>query len=165
MANRQGKQTDLLLREEGMGGRKGNLCNGRIPRVWGEQIEQIALQVNQKFLPKMKSARTNNKTRNTMSFPMIKTLIQFTHKSNPERLKNYDENASGYSSIYIISWIMISGGCFGFWYRNNAPGLLACDLSFTEYHYLRKVNLFYNFSLRLCLEKDEQYQHIQTKFY
>ena len=28
MANRQGKLTDLLLREEGMGGRKGNLCNG-----------------------------------------------------------------------------------------------------------------------------------------
>ena len=77
MANRQGKLTDRLLREEGMGGRKGNLCNGRIP--------------------------------------MIKTLIQFTHKSNPERLKNYNENASGYSSIYIISWIMISRGCFGFW--------------------------------------------------
>ena len=55
---------------------------------------------------------------------------------------------------------MISRGCFGFWYLNNAPGLLACDLSLTEYHYLRKVNLFYNF-----LEKDEQYQHIQTKFY
>ena len=115
MANRQGKLTDLLLREEGMGGRKGNLCNGWIPRVWGEQIEQIALRVNQKFLPKLKSARTNNKTRNAMSFPMIKTLIQFTHKSNPERLKNYDENVSGYSSIYIISWIMISRGCFGFW--------------------------------------------------
>ena len=91
MANRQGKLTDLLLREEGMGGRKGNLCNGRIPRVWGEQIEQIALRVNQKFLPKLKSASTNNKTRNAMSFPMIKTLIQFTHKSNPERLKTLDE--------------------------------------------------------------------------
>ena len=62
MANRQGKLTELLLREEGMGGRKGNLCNGWIPRVWGEQIEQIALRVNQKFLPKLKSARTNNKT-------------------------------------------------------------------------------------------------------
>ena len=35
MENRRGELTDLLLREGGVGGRKGNLCSGQESRVWG----------------------------------------------------------------------------------------------------------------------------------
>ena len=33
MENRRGELTDLLLREGGVGGRKGNLCSGRVSLV------------------------------------------------------------------------------------------------------------------------------------
>ena len=35
MENRRGELTDLLLREGGVGGRKGNLCSGQVSRVCG----------------------------------------------------------------------------------------------------------------------------------